>query len=89
VELEALSVWYKDTQRLLLLLRNLMIPGKTEWMAAHCEDKSKDNFIQAWHWLRSKDEWGEFYNITHSKQKAHLSTKTVPGISVNHMSFYI
>jgi hypothetical protein len=44
VELEALSVLYEDSRRLSLLLRNLMIPGETKWMVAHCEDKYNDNF---------------------------------------------
>ena len=93
VELEALSVMYEDSRRLSLLLRNLMIPGETEWMVAHCEDKFKNDFVQACRWLRSKDARREFYHTTHSKRHAHMAkTKTKhasPGLDVNHMAFYI
>jgi hypothetical protein len=75
VELKTLNVHYNDSRCMSLLLRNLLIPDKTEWMVAHCEEKYKHDFIAACQWLRSQDARHLFSNANTSKRKAHRTTR--------------
>jgi hypothetical protein len=98
VQLEFLNVLYDDQRRMLLLLRNLMIPEDTDWMVSHCKDKYRNDFTEACCWLQSKDARRVFFDTNTSSRKAHntgsarkdSSSKNRPtGIDVDHMAFYI